>query len=140
MKKITVLSTILSLLISTAAFAERVVVLEDPKLARTSRASLILGAEKSIDALYFAIDNDEFSLKAIALLREAASNGIQVRLIVDSMHNALTRPVIAAAMNTLDADKKKNFQIKEFNQFNLFKLLCYQKRMHDKSLIIRPLS
>ena len=120
----------------SSVFADKVIVLEDPIKSLASRVELISHAKKTIDVQYFTVEHDYISVAGLALLREAAKRGVKVRVIVDSMHNLMTREMMAAFLNNIDANAEKNIEIREFNTFNIFRPFCYTHRMHDKSLII----
>lgn len=124
------------LIAASAAAADKVIIMEDPAKSLNARMELIMTAKKSIDVQYFTIEHDYISIASLAMLRERARNGIKIRLIVDSMHNLMTREMMGAFTDNLDPQANKNIEIREFNNFNLFKPLCYTRRMHDKSLII----
>ena len=124
------------LLISCTAVADKVIILSDPEKSLEARVELIMNAKKTIDMQYFTIEHDYISISGLALLREAAKRGVKVRLIVDSLFNLMTREMMSAFLNNLEPMAKRNIEIREYNQFNIFKPFCYTRRMHDKSLII----
>ncbi|OFZ28613.1 MAG: hypothetical protein A2622_05855 [Bdellovibrionales bacterium RIFCSPHIGHO2_01_FULL_40_29] len=133
----TFLKTIIPVLfIATTTYADKIIVMADPLESLQARIELIMTAKKSIDVQYFTVEHDYVSISGLALLREAARRGVKIRVIVDSMHNLMTRETMSAFMNNLDASTEKNIEIREFNQFNIFRPFCYTRRMHDKSLII----
>ena len=130
-------ATFLSLVCSLSAFADKIVLLDSPKDSLQARADYIQIAQETIRAQYFTIDNDETSKKALALLLEATRKNpkLKVRILVDSMHNLMTVRTMAAVMG-FGTDEPTNIEIREYNQFNLFRFTRYTKRMHDKGLII----
>lgn len=119
-----------------SAFADKLILLENADESLKTRVELIAHAKKSIDVQYFTIEHDYISISGLALLRKAAQNGVKIRILVDSMHNLMSPETMAAFMNHLNLDAERNIEIREFNPFNIFKPLCYTRRMHDKSLII----
>ncbi|MBC7421274.1 MAG: phosphatidylserine/phosphatidylglycerophosphate/cardiolipin synthase family protein [Bdellovibrio sp.] len=123
-------------LLALPAWADKVVLLQDAIKSSQARADFITTAKNEITAQYFTIDNDHASLVTLSLLKDAAKRGVQVRLIVDSMNNFITRETVAALVSSLEPEKAKFFQIRVYNRFNLFRPFCYTKRMHDKGLII----
>lgn len=131
-----ILTMLILVITALQALADKVVVLENAQESVQARAHLLMQAKKTIDVQYFTIENDQITVGGLALIRAAAREGAIVRIIVDSMHNLMTKQLMAALMENLDAQSAKNIQIKEFNGFNLFHPLCYTRRMHDKSLII----
>ncbi len=126
----------LVLFATTSVFADKVIVLQDPNKSLQARIELMMHAKKTIDVQYFTVDHDYISIAGLSLLREAARRGVKVRVIVDSMHNLMTREMMSAFLNNLETTAEQNIEIREFNNFNIFKPLCYTRRMHDKSLII----
>ena len=118
------------------AVADKIVLLDNNAESLQARADYIQGAQELVRAQYFTIENDSLSRSALALLRDAASRDVKVKILVDSMHNLILRETMAAVMLNLHPDKKKNIEIKEYNTFNLFRPFRYSKRMHDKGLII----
>jgi putative cardiolipin synthase len=127
---------IVALTLAQQAFANHVVVLEHAIESKVARMAKLLKAEKTIDALYFAVEEDEISVAGLALLRNAALNKVRVRVIIDSMHNKVSRAMMAALMYNLPPSAQGRIEIREFNPFNIFHPLCYSRRMHDKTLII----
>src|SRR4051812_26317981 len=59
--------------------------LEDLQL----RVDLIHRAKREVSMLYFSFMNDEVSLDMIALLRDAASRGVKVRVLVDQLNDGI---------------------------------------------------
>jgi putative cardiolipin synthase len=125
------------LLLSTQAFADKIVLLDNNKDSLQARVDYIRGAQETIRAQYFTIDNDRVSNVALALLMESAARNpkLKVQILVDSMHNLMLRQTMAAVMGN-NSSAPSNIEIREYNKFNLFKLFRYTKRMHDKGLII----
>ncbi len=118
------------------AVADKIVLLDNNKESLQARADYIQNANSDVRAQYFTIENDNLSRSALALLKDAASRDVKVKILVDSMHNLILRETMAAVMLNLHPDKKKNIEIREYNTFNLFRPFRYTKRMHDKGLII----
>lgn len=131
-----ILAMFIMIISALQAMADKVVVLEGAQESVQARAHLLMKAKKTIDVQYFTIENDQITVGGLALIRAAAREGADVRIIVDSMHNLMTKQLMAALLDNLDANAAKRIQIKEFNGFNLFHPMCYTRRMHDKSLII----
>lgn len=135
---ITLFKTIIpALLLATSVVAaDKVIIMEDPQKSLNARTELIMTATKTIDVQFFIIEQDYISIASLAMLRDRARNGVKIRMIVDSMHNLMTREMMSAFLDNLDSSTSRNIEIREFNNFNLLKPLCYTHRMHDKSLII----
>lgn len=134
MKKLIVTSL---LIFSFSAYADKIVLLDNPKDSLQARADYIQLAQETVRAQYFTVENDETSKTALALLMEATRKNpnLKVRILIDSMHNLLLNRTMAAVMGNISA-APTNIEIKEYNQFNLFRFTRYTKRMHDKALIV----
>lgn len=136
-KKLPTLMAVILIAIATQnALADKIVLLDSNQESLQARADYIQGAKESIRAQYFTIENDSLTRTALALLRDAADRGVNVKILVDSMHNLMLRETMAAVLMNLHPEKKKNIEIREYNTFNLFKPFKYTKRMHDKGMII----
>lgn len=128
---------VLFLLISAfQASADKLTLLNNNIDSLRARVDFIQSAKKEIRVQYFSIDNDVISFTTLALLRDAASRGVKVKILVDSMHNSMTKETMAALTLVLHPEARANLEIKVYNTFNLFRLFRYTKRMHDKGLII----
>lgn len=113
-----------------------VVVLDQAIESKAARLTKIINARETIDAQYFTVEQDEISTSALALLRDAAIRGLKVRVIIDSMHNEVSKGMMTALMYNLPAQAKGRIEVRVFNPFNILHPFCYTRRMHDKSLII----
>ena len=125
MKKITL--TILFCSASLAALADKVRILEAPADAAQARVDLIQQAKNSIDAQYYIVGDDYFSLAGLALLRDAARRGCSVRLIIDGRSNKIPRAVHAHL-------RREKVMIKLYHPITLRHLEWITRRMHDKGL------
>src|ERR1700676_2716154 len=75
--------------VTPIAVADKVRILENPDEAVQARIDLIQQARSKIDAQYYVVGNDYFTLAGLALLRDAARRGCEVRLIIDGRSNML---------------------------------------------------
>ncbi len=132
----TIMAAVFVCVFSQNALADKIVLLDNNQDALRARVDYIQNANHSISAQYFAIEKDLISQVALASLRDAANRGVKVRILVDSLYNRVLRETMAAVLLNLHPDKQKNIQIKEYNNFNLFRPFRYTMRMHEKSLII----
>ncbi len=128
MKKLILL--LITVLAAQAAFADKIVFLDDPDDSLKARAEFILTAEQEIRAQYFTIEDDEVSASGLSLLGYAAARGVKVRIIVDAMHNLMSDAKQAALL------LNPNVEIREYNNFKIYAPFRYSKRMHDKALIV----
>src|SRR2546427_13089097 len=83
-------------LIAQASYADKVRIIETTADAAQVRVDLIQQAKRSIDAQYFIVGKDTFTLAGLALLCDAARRGCAVRLIIDGGSNKLSANVHAA--------------------------------------------
>jgi len=111
------------------ARADMACLLDTEWSAAAERARLVLEAERSIDVSVFIVGNDPFSLTSMALLRDAASRGIAVRLLVDAQWNKLPREIEA---HLLDSD----IEIRHYHPFRLNHPFWFTRRMHDKLMVV----
>jgi cardiolipin synthase C len=116
----------LSLLIPVA-YADKVRIIETTTDAAQVRVDLIQQANRSIDAQYYIVGNDYFTLAGLALLCDAARRGCEVRLIIDGRSNKLSKAVHAEL-------KRNGVGVKLYHPFTLAKLGAFLRRMHDKGL------
>jgi putative cardiolipin synthase len=111
------------------ALADKVRILENPDEAVQARIDLIQQARSKIDAQYYVVGNDYFTLAGLALLRDAARRGCEVRLIIDGRSNMLNRAVHAEL-------QKEHVSVKLYHPVTLGTLHLVLHRMHDKGLNI----
>jgi cardiolipin synthase C len=111
------------------AYADKVRIIETTADAAQVRVDLIQQAKRSIDAQYYIVGNDYFTLAGLALLCDAARRGCEVRLIIDGRSNKLSRGVHAEL-------KRNGVAVKLYHPFTLAKLGVFLRRMHDKGLTI----
>src|SRR5438067_7701431 len=82
-------------LLAPLAYADKVRIIEATADAAQVRIDLIQQAKRSIDAQYYIVGNDYFTLAGLALLCDAARRGCEVRLIIDGRSNQLSAAVHA---------------------------------------------
>lgn len=111
------------------ALADKVLILENPNTAAQARVDLIQRARKSIDAQYYVVGNDFFTLAGLALLRDAARRGCEVRLIIDGRSNLLSQDVHAEL-------RREHVLVRLYHPITLRTLHLMFHRMHDKGLNI----
>ena len=71
------------------ARADRVCLINDAADAAHSRFDLAKEAKRELNISYFYVggEEDEFTMRGFALLRETARRGVKVRLMVDALFN-----------------------------------------------------
>jgi putative cardiolipin synthase len=116
-----------SCVVAPTAFADKALILENPDNAVQARVDLIRRAQHSIDAQYYVVGNDYFTLAGLALLRDAARRGCQVRLIIDGRSNMLSKAVHAEL-------QREHVSLKLYHPVTLQTLNLVLHRMHDKGL------
>jgi cardiolipin synthase C len=114
-------------LIAQVSFADRARIIENTDEAAQIRIDLIQQAKKSIDAQYYVVGNDYFTLAGLALLRDAARRGCAVRLIVDGRSNMLSKTVHAEL-------NREHVFVRLYHPVTLGTLRLLLHRMHDKGL------
>ena len=101
------------------------------------RLAIAEKAERTIDAQYYLLHNDETGHLYANSLVQAAERGVRVRLLLDDMDVAQYDAVSAAL------DKHPNIEIRLFNPFKrgagrniraLFEFSRVTRRMHNKSM------
>ncbi len=104
--------------------------------AFAARALLAYRAERSLDLQYYIWRDDLTGMLLLDALREAASRGVRVRLLLDDNNTAGLDPVLA------ELDRDPNIEIRLFNPFAAreWRSLGYlsdfrrlNRRMHNKS-------
>ena len=122
----------------------RALVVEDARLALTSRLDLIDAAESSIDLQYFIWQNDPSGIFLIERLLAAADRGVRIRALVDDVQ-------LEGLVSRIHAiTRHPNIEVRIFNPFSvrfgmrlrLFRLAEFaidgnrlNHRMHNKLLI-----
>src|SRR2546425_5799316 len=114
-------------LIAQASYADKVRIIETTADAAQVRVDLIQQAKHSIDAQYYIVGNDYFTLAGLALLRDAARRGCRVRLIIDAQSNKIP-PAVHSHLS------RENVLVKLYPPFTLRRLGWVFRRMHDKGL------
>jgi len=129
-KHLLLLSLLLSLFVSSFAYADSVRILDNARDALSLRYELIKKAKSQILISYFIFAEDETSMEILALLREKSREGVDVKIIVDALFNSIPRYVGTHLTQS-------GIQIKNFNKFNIFRFgRSIKNRMHDKMLVV----
>jgi cardiolipin synthase C len=114
---------------SAVARTDKVRIIENPEEAAQLRIDLIQQARKSIDAQYYIVGKDYFTLAGLSLLRDATRRGCQVRLIIDGVNNKVPKTVQAELA-------REHIGVKLYHSITLKTLHLIFHRMHDKGLNI----
>jgi cardiolipin synthase C len=125
--RVRLVALLISVLVAPPILADRALILESPDDAVQARVDLIQRAQNSIDAQYYIVGNDYFTLAGLALLRDAARRGCQVRLIMDGRSNMLNKDVHAEL-------QREHILVKLYHPITLGTLSLLFHRMHDKGL------
>ncbi len=133
-------TTKLSLLVflaSSICQADRIKLLENNAEALQTRVALIESAQEEILFEYFEVADDPFSALSLGLLRAAAERGVQVKILIDSLNNHLTRAEMAAVLGiSKTSPALKNIEIRVFNPPMILNPYHLTYRNHDKLLNI----
>lgn len=112
-----------------SVFADKMLILDDPIKAAQVRVDLMQQARRSIKAQYFIVGSDPLTYSGLALAREAAGRGCDVRIIIDAGFNGVP-PSVSGYLMT------QGVQIKVYHPFSLAHLSWYTRHMHEKGLSI----
>ncbi|RPH53901.1 hypothetical protein EHM82_07660, partial [bacterium] len=123
------LGVLLLALLPAPALADRVRLLETDREAAEARVEMVLAAREEILAESFIVGDDPFSLTSLSLLRDAARQGIRVRMIVDAQWNKIPRSVQAHLL-------AEGVEIRLYHPFRLDKPHWITRRMHDKLVVV----
>jgi putative cardiolipin synthase len=136
-KQISAILTVCLLIVSVAS-ADKLIPVETDRHALAARYYMVKSAQKEIIAQYFHFGRDPIALNQISLMQEAARRGVSVKLIVDNMHNDLTRADMAALLEVQkDPSLRSKFEIKVFNPLaHILALPELTYRDHSKRMII----
>ncbi|MES1978821.1 MAG: phospholipase D family protein [Pseudomonadota bacterium] len=111
-------------------------------LAFTSRMTLIKAAQKTLDIQYYAIFQDDTTERMFDAMREAASRGVRIRILLDDFNTS------GKNAQVLKLAFEKNFEVRLFNPLpggrqslffriitNLKDVESMQRRMHNKIFV-----
>jgi cardiolipin synthase C len=117
-------------LFSQSALADYVKIVDDPSEALRLRYALIQKARHKINVSYFIFAKDNTAMEFLALLREKARAGVEVKIIIDALFNDIPKDVATHL-------HQAGVIIKNFNKLQWYrpgKAIKY--RMHDKMFIV----
>ena len=103
--------------------------LKGAREAALARAQMVVEAEEEILASYFIVGDDPLSMTALALLRDAARRGVEVRLLVDAQWNKVPGNVQAHLL-------REGVDLRVYHPFSLHRPGWVTRRLHDKLLIV----
>ncbi|MDB5967067.1 MAG: phospholipase family protein [Polaromonas sp.] len=114
----------------------------DAELAFTSRMTLIKAAQKTLDIQYYAIFADETTERMFDAMRDAASRGVRIRILLDDFNTS------GKNAQVLKLAFEKNMELRLFNPLpggrgslafriigNLKDTNRIQRRMHNKIFV-----
>ncbi|MBT4903370.1 MAG: phosphatidylserine/phosphatidylglycerophosphate/cardiolipin synthase family protein [Verrucomicrobia bacterium] len=112
------------------ARADRVCLINGPVDAAQSRYDLAIAAQRELNISYFYVggEEDEFTMRGFALLRETARRGVKVRLMVDALFNSIPAHLGAYLV-------REGVEVRVFHPFNPLKPFRFNRRLHDKLFI-----
>lgn len=109
---------------------DKVVLLDDNRMALKARIELVKNAEKEILLTTYIFSNDEISKYILAELQEAVDRGVEVKMIIDASSNYV-KPKTLKYLSRLGIETKLYNRLKGYN---LGKFLKY--RLHAKVLLV----
>lgn len=116
--------------------------LSEAAFAFDARVALLRNAERSIDMQYYLIRNDDVGLLLLKELRDAATRGVRVRLLVDDLYAGDEQELFSslAAFPNVEVrlfnplpSRAENLPIRL--AFSVFSLLRINHRMHNKLVV-----
>ena len=112
------------------AGVDRVCLINGPADAAQSRYDLAIGARRALNISYFYVggEEDDFTMRGFALLRETARRGVKVRLMVDALFNSIPTHLGAHLV-------REGVEIRVFHPFDPLKPFRFNRRLHDKLFI-----
>ena len=118
-----------AVIFTTAAHADVLRILEDPADAAQARVDMIQQARHEISALYFLARNDQVTMTALALLRDAQRSGVTSRLLVDANFHHIPKAVLAHL-------RDEGVKVKEYHPMTLRHPTWTWRRMHEKLVVV----
>lgn len=112
------------------AKADRVCLINDAADAAQSRYDLAIEARRELNISYFYVggEEDDFTMRGFALLRETVRRGVKVRLMVDALFNNIPAHLGAHLV-------REGVEIRVFHPFDLLRPFRFNRRLHDKLFI-----
>jgi len=104
-------------------------VVGDPIEAFEIRKQLIRTAKSELLVSYYALVNDIKPLYIIALLEEAATRGVKIRMILDDYNSNLSNEMLRYL-------KEHGVATKYYNPMTLKNVTRIDRRMHDKYIVV----
>lgn len=117
-----------SMLLPSALAADGARLLLTDRSAAEARVELVLEAREEVFASVFLFGDDPFTLTSLALLRDAARRGLDVRLLIDAQWNKLPEPVEAHLL-------AEGVEIRLYHPFRWTRPCWITRRLHDKLAI-----
>ncbi|HEX6202524.1 MAG TPA: phospholipase D family protein [Thermoanaerobaculia bacterium] len=97
--------------------------------AAAARVELVLTAEREVFASSFIVGHEPLSMTALALLRDAARRGLDVRLLVDAQWNKMPPGVEAHLLD-------EGVELRVYHPFRWRRPGWLTRRLHDKLLVV----
>jgi cardiolipin synthase C len=122
------LAAALSVLLALPAAADRVRILETDLEAIEARVEAVVTTERELLASAFVFGNDALTMTALAMLRDAARRGVDVRVIFDALWNKVPPPLLAHL-------RAEGVEIRQYHPFRWRHPSWLFRRLHDKLVI-----
>ena len=129
-KRLTECCAILVIIVPFLARGDHVYLLNGPMEAAQARFDLAVETQRELNISYFYVggEEDDFTMRSFAQLREMARRGVKVRLMVDALFNRIP-PNLGAHLI------REGVDIRVFHPFDLLKPFRLNRRLHDKLFI-----
>lgn len=116
-------------------YHDRVKLIETGQEGAEVRLDLIESAQSSIDISYYTFTRGSFTQVFLACLLTAADRGVHVRILCDGLTRlAYEKKELKEALRGFETHP--NMEVKYYEKFNLLKPWAWQRRLHDKLIIV----
>ncbi len=116
-------------------YHDRVALIETGEDGVRVRLDLVEAAHKTIDISYYTFTRGKFTNVLLSLLLSAADRGVHVRILCDGLTSlAYEKKELNDALRAFETHP--NIEVKYYEKFNLLTPWAWQKRLHDKILIV----
>lgn len=113
---------------------ERGKIIIDNREALRARAMMIDNANCEILVEYYTVASDRISIAGLAVLVEAASRGVKVKILLDGITHQI-KPALAAA-TLYHPRARQNIEIRLFNPISILFPHTWLARLHDKAIMV----
>ena len=128
-KRLSMCCAILAVIVPFAK-GDRICLLNGPMEAAQARFDLAVEAQSELNISYFYVggEQDDFTMRGFAQLRETARRGVKVRVMVDALFNSIPSHLGAHLI-------REGVEIRVFHPLDPLKPFRFNRRLHDKLFI-----